>query len=76
MTIKNTTTLGEMQLELHRIGADTMTWIIINGRHLVTLYGPYIPENTSGCGRTFLEAVDDAFTSATQAIGTELVRAD
>lgn len=81
MTITGSTTLSQLHIELGKYGVDSITWLVVNSKHIVTLYGPGydgtpLTELGQGYGKTYVEALDDAFTALTQAIGDELAKED
>lgn len=76
MTINEQTTLAQLQIELGKLGVDHMMWSAIRARHVVSLHGPAHKKGIEGFGKSFIEALDDAFTSLVQTIGSELIRAD
>lgn len=78
MTITNTTTLGELQLELAKLGVNQLTWQTYRDNHVVTLSGsgqtPELVENITGSGKTFVAALDDAMTSLYEAVRADLYK--
>jgi hypothetical protein len=81
MTITPATTQAQFQVELGKLGIDCCTWLCFNGKHIVTLYGPGLDgapmtELGQGYGKTYVEALDDAFTSLVHGVGSELAKED
>lgn len=81
MKITEHTTQMQLQIELAKFGVDCFTWLAVNGKHIVTLYGPGLDhapmtELGQGYGQTYVDALDDAFTSFVEALGSELAKAD
>jgi hypothetical protein len=79
MTITNGTTIGELQLELAKLGVNNLVWQTYKANHVVTLSGsgqtPELQTDITGCGKTFLEALDDAMTSLYEAVRADLYKA-
>lgn len=79
MTINEHTTQGQLQLELGKLGVEHLSWSTMQGRHIVSLHHASpggFKKDVDGFGKSFVEALDDAFTSLVQIVGSELIKAD
>lgn len=75
MNIKSKNTLlSELELEFGKLGIDSITWLVQLGKHVVRLESAQKPIH--GFGSTLVDALDDALTSYTQTLGSELMKAD
>lgn len=75
--IQSGATISQLEIMLHKLGIRGMTWTFSDGRHHIGLIGFDISnEAATGVGPSIVDAIDDALTAFTQAIGSQLQHED